>query len=35
MSKGTLIALGVLAALGAFFATQAPELKRYIKIDRM
>ncbi len=35
MSKGTLIALMVLAALGALFASQAPELKRYIKIDRM
>lgn len=35
MSKGTLITLMVLAALGALFASQAPELKRYIKIDRM
>ena len=30
-----LMALGVLAALGALFASQAPELKRYMKIDRM
>jgi hypothetical protein len=35
MSKGMVALLAVLAALGALFASQAPELKRYIKIDRM
>jgi hypothetical protein len=35
MSKGTVAVLVILAALGALFASQAPEIKRYIKLDRM
>ena len=35
MSKGIIAALAAVAAMAAAFATQVPELKRYLKIRDM
>jgi hypothetical protein len=35
MSKGTIALLGLLALVGAGVATQAPEIRRYLKMKRM
>jgi hypothetical protein len=35
MNKELVAVLAILAALAALFASQAPEIKRYIKLDRM
>jgi hypothetical protein len=35
MSKGAVVVLALLAAIGGVVATQAPEIRRYLKIRAM
>jgi len=35
MSKGFIALVGILGGVGALFATQLPELRRYLKIRAM